>query len=262
MSALSLGRSWRAGLANQTRREASMWWATGRWWRRSAAWTLMLGGLLAGVLWVIPAIMAGEGVGDAMTVDVVQGAAQFTELAAFVTAVGVVILTQGILLDEQRSGLHEWLLSKPLSRPALVLAKLAGHASGLLVALVLAPWIGIYLLLSIAAGQPWPLGRFLGTVGLMGLFALFHLVLVLAISALFGSRGAVLGITLGLLVGADLLVAAAPWLADGLPYLLPRVAAALLATGDLAEAGPAVATAVAAAAFTAVAVWAFDRRTR
>lgn len=170
------------------------------------------------------------------------------------------ILTQGVLLDEQRSGLHEWLLSKPLSRPALVLAKFAGHASGLLVALVLAPWAGIYVLLSIAAGQPWPLGRFLGTVALVGLFVLFHLALVLALSALFGSRGAVLAIPLVLLVGADLLVAAAPWAADGLPYLLNRVAAALLATGELTAVGPAVATGVATAVLAAVAVWRFNRQ--
>jgi ABC-type transport system involved in multi-copper enzyme maturation permease subunit len=260
MSALSVGGTLRAGLANQTRREASMWWGTSRWWRQGLVWTVLLGGLLAGVLWVLPAIMAGAEGSDVAAMDLAQGAAQFTELAAFVTAVGVVILTQGVLLDEQRSGLHEWLLSKPLSRPALVLAKLAGHGSGLLFSLVLAPWLGIYLLLSLAAGQPWPVGRFLGAVGLVGLFALFHLALVLALSAVFVSRGAVLGIPLALLVGADLLVTAVPWAADGMPYLVNRVAAALVATGVLAAPGPALATAVATAALAAVAVWRFNRQ--
>jgi hypothetical protein len=71
--------------------------------------------------------------------DLVEAAAQFAELATVITAAGVVILSQGLLLDDQRGGLLEWLLSKPLSRLALLLAKLAGHTSGLLAAIVALP---------------------------------------------------------------------------------------------------------------------------
>lgn len=45
-----------AGFANQLRREAATWWGTRRWWWQSAAWTLGLGGILAAMLWVVPAI--------------------------------------------------------------------------------------------------------------------------------------------------------------------------------------------------------------
>jgi ABC-type transport system involved in multi-copper enzyme maturation permease subunit len=177
-----------------------------------------------------------------------------------VSAIGVVILAQGVLLDEQRSGLTEWLLSKPLSRPALVLAKLAGHSSGLLVSVVLVPWAAVYVLLSVAAGTPWPVGRFVGTVALVGLFVVFHLALVLALSALSGSRGAVLAVPLALLVTADLLVSMAPWAADAMPYLVNRVGAALLATGDVAAVGPLLATAGWTVALAGAAVWRFNRQ--
>jgi hypothetical protein len=116
MSTLTGGATMLAGLGNQARREASMWWSTGRWLRQALVWTFLLAGLLTAMLWVLPAVFADID-GAAMTDDAVQVAAQFTELAAFISAVGVVILVQGVLLDDQRSGLTEWLLSKPLSRP-------------------------------------------------------------------------------------------------------------------------------------------------
>ncbi len=249
-----------AGLANQTRREASTWWATGRWWRQSLVWSVLLGGLLAAMLWVLPGVLAGVEGAEAPSAEASEVAAQFTELAAFVSAVGVVILTQGVLLDDERLGLTEWLLSKPLSRPALVAAKLIGHASGLLVTVVAVPWLVVYALLWVADGQAWPLGRFLATVGLLALFVLFHLALVLALSAVTGSRGAVLAVPLALLVGADLIAATAPWAADVLPYLTNRVAAALLVTGDLVAVGPVLATAVTTVALAALAMWRFARR--
>jgi ABC-type transport system involved in multi-copper enzyme maturation permease subunit len=260
MTALPAKMPWLAGLGNQTRREAAMWWSTGRWRRQALVWTLVLGGLLAAMLWVLPAVFAGIEGAEAMTDDVVQVAAQFAELAAFVSAVGVVILTQGLLLDDQRSGLTEWLLSKPLSRPGLLVAKLFGHSSGLLVSVVLIPWAAVYALLSRAAGAPWPMGRFVATVALIGVFVIFHVALVLALSALTGSRGVVLAVPLALLVGADLVVTAAPWMADGMPYLLNRVAAALLATGELAAVGPPLAAVAGAVVLAAVAVWRFAQQ--
>lgn len=252
--------TWLAGLGNQTRREASMWWATSRWWRQAIIWSVLLGGILAGMLWVFPGVLAGIEGADAVTMDVLEAAAQFAELAAFVSAVGVVIICQGLLLDDDRLGLTEWLLSKPLSRPALVLAKLVGHASGVLFSIVLVPWTLAYVLLSVALGQAWPLGRFLGVVALTALFVVFHLALVLALSAVIGSRGAVLAIPLGLLVGADLLVGFVPATANWLPYLINRVAAALLVSGEVVMVWPVIATVVYTLALTAVAVWRFDQR--
>lgn len=252
------GPAWSAGLANQARREASMWWATSRWWRQAVVWSVVLGGLLAAVLWVFPTVL--EGVEGSVAPDATEAAGQFTELAAVISAVGVVIMSQGLLLDDQRSGLVEWLLSKPLSRSALVLAKLAGHAGGLLFAVVAVPWVAVYALLSVGAGSAWPPGRFLGTVALIGLFVVFHVALVLALSALARSRGVVLAVPLALLVGSDVIVGLAPWAADGMPWLLGRIAAALLATGTLVAVWPVVATAVGTVALTALAVGLFGRQ--
>jgi ABC-type transport system involved in multi-copper enzyme maturation permease subunit len=255
----ALTGTWTAGLGNQTRREASTWWATGRWWRQGLVWLAVLGGLFAAMHWLLPSLIA-EVDPTAGSAELTETVAQFAELAALVTAVGVVILGHGLLLDDQRLGLLEWLLSKPLSRPALVLAKLAGHTSGLLVGLVLVPWVAVYALLTVAAGEPWLLGRFLGAMALVALFVVFHLALVLGLSALTGSRGVVLALPLALLVGADVVIGAVPALADGAPYVLGRLAGALLATGQLMAVGPLVATAASTVALFAVTVWRFSQQ--
>jgi hypothetical protein len=260
MSTLTMHKTWGAGLGNQTRREASMWWGTGRWWRQGLLWAALLGGLLVGMLWILPALLAGVEGAQGVSSDTVETGMQFAQMAAIVSAAGVVILAQGILLDDQRLGLTEWILSKPLSRPALVLAKLTGHASGLLAAVVVIPWVAVYAILSVAGGEPWPVGRFLGTVALLGLFVAFHLALVLAVSAWTGSRGAVLAVPLALLVGMDVVLGAAPGLADWVPYLLNRVGAALLVSGDLVAVGPVLATVVWTAVLTMAAVWRHARQ--
>jgi ABC-type transport system involved in multi-copper enzyme maturation permease subunit len=252
--------TWTAGLGNQTRREAATWWATGRWWRQGLVWLVVLAGLFALMYWFLPAMLAEVDPGAGPAADLTETAAQFAELATLVTAVGVIILANGLLLDDQRDGVLEWLLSKPLARPSLVVAKLAGHASGLLVALVLMPSVALYALLTVAASEPWPLGRFLGAMAILGSFVVFHLALVLALSALTRSRGVVLAVPLALLVGADVVLGAVPALAHGAPYVLGRIAGALLATGQLVAVGPLAATAVWTLLLLTVAVWRFTQQ--
>lgn len=248
-----------SGLRNQLRHETGTWWRTSRWWRQSLIWVVIVNGLLAAVLWLVPNLVGGIEDGAAVPqLDLLGSAAQFVEMAAAVTAVGVVILAQGIVLDDRRAGITEWLLSKPLTRPALLLAKLLGQGAGLLTCLVLLPWIGVYVVLSIAAGAAWPLGDFAGAVALVALYVAFHLALVLFLSFVPGKRGAVLGIPLALLAGADVAMTALPWLANVSPYVVNRLAAALLVGGVPPLAGPVLATAASITALVVGAAWRFS----
>ena len=246
-----------AGLGNQTRREAATWWANAHRWRQALVWSVVIGGLLAGMLWVLPAILAGVNGAVAVQLEPVEAAAQFGALAVVLTGAGVVISSQGLLLDARRAGLLERLLSKPLARPALLLAGLVGHSSGLLAAAVVVPWLAVWALLSVAAGQPWSAGRVAGTAVLAALVVLFHVGLVLALSVVTGSRGVVLAVPLALLVGADLISAAAPWTAHVSPYVVGRLAAGLLATGELMAVGPLLATVACTGMLLKLALWRF-----
>jgi hypothetical protein len=246
-----------AGVGNQTRREAASWWTTGRWRRQALVWSAILAGLFAAMHWVFPAVLPAEaGLPEAGLAQTVR---QFTEMAAIVTAIGVVLLTQGLILDERRNGVLEWLLSKPLARPALIVAKFAGHGAGLLVAVIALPWVVAFLLISLAAGEPWNLGRTLAVVGMLGLVAVFHLALVLAISTLTSGRVAVLAMPLVMIVGADLVAAAIPAAFDVLPWSLGRVAGAFLADGVMVTGWPVVATTGWTVALLTVAIYRLGR---
>lgn len=247
-----------SGMGNQLRRESSKWWATGRWWRLALVWTGLIGGLLAAMLWILPRIFTGPGEGD-LPQDVPTIASQFAEMAALVMAVGTIIASQSLLLEDRRSGVMEWILSKPLSRPALILSTFLGQLSGLLVAVVVLPGVAAWVLLSAADTRPWPLRHWLGAVAVLALLVAFQVALVLALNTLTWSRGVALGVPLLLLVVSDPVSAALPQIIAFNPYMTGRIAAGLLATGQVAVAGPLFVAAALTVVLVTLAAWRFSR---
>lgn len=239
------------GFGNQLRRETATWLSTGRWWVQAVTWAILTNVLLAFVLWVVPRLDTGAGV--AATIPVGESAAQFAGMAAVMASVGAVILTQGILLDEREHGLLEWMLSKPVSRGALLWSKFVGHTMPLVLAVVVVPWTGVLLQLSLARGSLYPVTQWLGAVGLVALLVVFQLALVLAVSVLTWSRPLVVALPLAALVGTDLLLAGAPGLFPYLPWQVARLSGPVLSDGTLLTVGPLVAVVVAAALCLAVA---------
>jgi ABC-2 type transport system permease protein len=107
-------------------RESRLWWATRRWWILTLLWTAILNGLLVAFLWIAEQAPAGPD-GQQVMVGVAEVWPQYLPVAALLSTVGVVVLTQGVMLDERRSGTLEWVLTKPVSRTAFVLAKVTAH---------------------------------------------------------------------------------------------------------------------------------------
>ena len=61
-------------------------------------------------------------------------------------AIGVSILMQTAVVGEKRSGTAAWVLSKPVSRVAFIIAKLIANSTGIVVTLVLAQGLIAYLI--------------------------------------------------------------------------------------------------------------------
>jgi ABC-type transport system involved in multi-copper enzyme maturation permease subunit len=244
------------GFSNQARREAGTWWSTRRWWVQALVWTGMVNALLALQLWVVPSLASAIG-GDEMTVQ--ASAAQFAGMASLITAIGVVVISQGVLVDELRVGVLEWMLSKPLSRGALLAAKFVAHSGAILVTAVLVPWVGVLAQLSLADGELWPLGRWLGAVLLVGLVAVFHLALVLALSALTWSRPLIVAVPLVGIFGSDPLVSFLPEAFHVLPWSVGSLAGAVLADGVLIGPSPMISAAVLTVVCLVAAVWGLRR---
>ena len=219
-------------------REAATWWSTGRWRVQMLVWTALLAALLSAMLWLFPALMSG--VGEAALGGVYDTAVQFPDLAAAVMGAGVVLLSQGLVIDERQNGVLEWLLSKPLARPVLVMAKFTGQSAGLLVSVVAVPWAAVYVVLSVADGHPWAIGNALGAGAILALVVLFHLALVLALSACTSSRVIVLPVPLAAIVGSNAVVGMAADAFYVLPWSLGPVASVMMADGVLLSIWPIV----------------------
>ena len=255
-------RGWRMGLASMLSKELAAWWKTRRWWVQCLVALLLLNGELALNL------KGGRGTPNAVG----NATTAFLITAALIVPFAAVSLAQDSILGEKHSGTAAWVLSKPLRRPAYVLAKLIAHALGLFVAWVVLPGVVAYFqLLKPADGWLTPL-RLAGVMGLNYLNLFFFLALALMLATFFNNRGPVLGISLVIAWAgpmpfiSDPIQKYASWLYEILPWRMlidfntGRQLAFYVANGlPLPTVTPIVATALWCVLFTAVAIWRMSR---
>ena len=194
---------WRTGLANLLHKENRAWWASRRWLVQSLVWTVVVSGFPTLILFFMRmAETMGVSapvpeIGDPVNVGVFM----LFWIASLALPIGAIVLVHDAVIGERQQGVTEWLLSKPVSRPAYVLSKLLAHGLGVLVILVGLQGAIAYGLLWLFMGEPFPLPRYL--VGMAGLAVntLFYLALALMMGVLTANRNMVLGVSLGVLVG-------------------------------------------------------------
>ncbi len=147
------------------------------------------------------------------------GALMFFILGSVASVIAVVAKTQGAIIGEKQLGTAAWVLSKPASRRAFVLAKLAVHFRWLLTVTLLLPAIVFYVLITAVSTVPPPPLAFLAGVAILCLGLLFYLSLSLLLGTVFESRGALAGCVFGFMVAGFMLANYAPWLTAGFPWL-------------------------------------------
>jgi len=275
------------GFANLWRKENGTWWCTRRWWMQSLIWFLVLNGLLATVLWapwLQPAPTneaqktASEFTSLEQAPDVLSGIIQdkatagvfvFMLMSGIALPIAAVITAQDVIIAEKQSGTAAWVLSKPVSRPAFILAKLLAHGLAFLAIAVLVQGALAYLQINLAAGELRLGIGFLGGLGLLYLNLMFYFGLTLMLGTLFHSRGPVMAIPLALLLGYQLWLAILPGLALAMPWalvlnILPgglplSVAVALDIPMPAYAAIPVIATVLWCLLFAAISIWRFQR---
>lgn len=278
------GSGWRAGFANMFSKENGAWWRTRLWLIQSLIWLVVLNGLLASVLRV-PADAVAEaqqqmeadaaaGAQIDPTANLVadsqigQGLLVFLLFGGLAVPVAAIILGMETIMGEKQTGTAAWVLSKPLSRKAFLLSKLAANALGILVTCVLLQGIVAYLQVSGKLGMPYPLLSFWSGVGLVFLDILFYLTLTVMLGTLFKSRGPVLGISLALALGGPSMLRVAPkFIATLLPwtFIVPysQTGAPLALSAALGQPletwVPVVATALWCIVFVGIALLRFER---
>lgn len=260
-------RGWLDGFANLFRNENAAWWHTRRWIIHVILWTVLVNGVLASVLWAPQPPAPAAQTGPDTTNPLVLGTLLFVIMGGLATATGAIILMQGTIIDEKKSGTAEWILSKPVSRSAFIWSKLCANGLAALVIMIVLQGVIAYLLVLARLGNAPPLGPFASGIALLGLHLLFYIALTLMLGTLFDGRGPVLGIPLALLFGAQMLMGLAPWLSQIMPWtiIIPAgqngLALAMLAMQGqpLPTTTPIYATAIWIVIFVNVALWRFTR---
>jgi ABC-2 type transport system permease protein len=196
---------WRTGLGNLLGKENRAWWASRQWLVQGIVWAVIINGVVALVLAAMPqqARLMGKPAPTGLEM-LSQGIQILFQIGPAAMGLGAIILVQDAILGERQLGITEWLLSRPVSRSAYMLSKLLAHALGVLVILVVLQGALGYGLLWRVTGELVPLPHYL--VGMAGLAVntLFYLTLTLMMGVLTTSRRALLGGTLGMLLGGSM----------------------------------------------------------
>ncbi len=254
-------RGWRAGYSNLFRKENRDWWGTRSWLVQIIIWTAILIGILATVLFTP---MENEPAGGKAAL----GLMVFFVMAGIALPIGVIIMGQDEVLDEKRSGTAAWILSKPVSRIAFILAKISANAIGILLIMVLLEGTLAYALIAGVTGKTFPVLSYLSALGVLYLEVMFYFLLSLMFSAATNSRGAAIGIPMAVLFGYQFVVGIAPWTLQVTPWGLTNAGssnglensiATALVQGQAVAVLPIVATLAWCLLFVGIAVWKFNR---
>jgi ABC-type transport system involved in multi-copper enzyme maturation permease subunit len=212
---LVVEHGWRSGFANLLRKENSLWWGTRKWWVQILVWLVISNGIIAFILWGIP-LFDPSAETNLDTAGINELIKVFLQLEAFFTPFGVMVLSQGLIVNEKKFGTAAWVLSNPVSRNSIIYSKLISHGWAMFIILVMVQSLVIYLQLALKAGSFFNPMSFICATGVICLFLLFFLTLALLLGTLFNSTGPVVGIPIALLIGMSILPqilgGLAPWL--------------------------------------------------
>jgi ABC-2 type transport system permease protein len=253
---LKEGTGWSRGLDNLLSAELGRWFHTKKWWTQILIWAAIVNAILA-------LVVISEDSGGAA-----QLAMLFNIFLGLFATFGVFILMQGAIVGEKQSGTAAWVLSKPVSRSAFLLAKLTANTVGVALTIVLVQGLIAYLLIYAGSGTLLPPLGFLGGLGVQLVHLFFYITLTLMLGAAFSKRGPVIAIPLLFLFVQELLMGFFPILAKLLPWTLVvppdggeylSVAAALMTGSQPLSYLPLATTLGASVLFVALALWIFDR---
>ena len=244
-------QGWGTGFSNLFRQESNKWWGTRRWLKYTIVWVLLANS--------IPLIIFFDDV-ETSTAETLH---LFIIMVMLVSIVGVIITMQGVIIGEKQSGTAAWLLSKPVARPAYILARLSATGLATLLIMLIIPAIAAYGLMTQLGGNQVDIHSFVLAMGIAAVFMVFLLTLTLMLGTVFNSRAAVIGIPMALLLFAEfyegLLARYAPGLLDYDPMMLLELADGVALGSPLGSVTPLIATAVWSLLLVVLALWRFGR---
>ncbi len=267
------GRGSLVGFGNLFQASNASWWHTKKWLVHTLLWSFILGGIFTAGVWSVPIETVTEvtGAQSPLSLGAIlqnkfgMALMNFFLYAGMALPIAAIITGQDAIIGERITGTGAWLLSKPLSRAAFILSKLAASTIGLVVTGIIIQAVLAYAQLSLKIGAPWSPG-FLAAMGMVFLNLFFYLTLTFMLGSIFTNRGIVLGVSVGLALAGPLALHSIPILKDLTPWNffmpLDNVVPPCLpmALGQpVQNVVPIIGTAVTCLVFIAVTLWRFQR---
>lgn len=247
------------GFSNLLKRESKKSWTGRRILTQTMLWILLIDGLLAFSLFIMPTMTDPDG--NLLFEDnpMQTSSEMFVGLCAVALAIGVIVMMQDAIIQEKQTGTAAWILSKPVSRFAFISAKFAAGTMVLLFLMILPTALGAYALFWMYEPGAITLPHLFAAMAVIALHALFYLTLSLLLGTLTDRRGLLLAVTFGSLLGGGLVPVMA--LVKISPWQLQQVALFMLQGQSLGsiETNMLLATAVWCLLFFAGALWQFER---
>jgi ABC-2 type transport system permease protein len=167
---------WRMGLSNMVRKEFTAWFGSSAWWKQALLWSVVLSFI------VVSGAVAGPEFGILM----------FVLMGSIFMTIATIINSQEFILEEKRTGSAAWVLSKPLSRTAFIVAKLFPNAINLTVSLVFIPGAVVFTLMFLLTGGATSFTFFLGLIPL-AFWVIFLEFFTICLGTFFEKEGEVMG---------------------------------------------------------------------
>ncbi len=250
-SELSTIRSsgWRLGFGNLVRRELSQWFGTRTWLMQAMFWGLILGGL---TLMLVGTTESGSTPEE----QIATGLMLYTIFGSIFPAIVIVIFSTGAILEEKERGTAAWVLSKPVSRTAFVLAKMFVGVLSYGVSLVLLPGLVVFSILYLSVGAI-PIGPFILGLGPILLWYTFVHFLCICLGTVFNTVGPVAGpasVSLFFVNAFDL-----SGIGAYTPWTLSFVARDLMLGLPVTSVSPVITTLIILIVLLIIAIWRFGK---
>jgi len=257
MTTLTLTQSsgWSAGFRTLVGKEMASWWKTRRWLIHMILWPIAING----IVFIVGMEMRKSGTPERGINEFME---IFFQLGGVFGMVGAIVATQGAIVGERRLGTAAWVMTKPVSRHAFVLAKFVANSFTFLILSVLWPAL-------VVLGECWffwhrlpPMSSFGEALGVLAIHQVFYLALTLMLGTLFQSRGPVAGVALGFWIGGQILMNFIPqWIVLLTPWPLVQAlsSVALWHPVKFWIWQPVAAVVVWTVVFISVALWRFSR---
>ena len=263
------GSGWLAGFGNMLAKELGEWFNTRRWLWQLLIWVIIINGFVALLLFILPALASimpelepvAEGAFGGLPPEIGTPFIYYT-MVVMAGAVGAITLAQDEIIQEKQSGTAAWILSKPTARPAFILTKLLSNTIGALIFIVALPGLVTLGEVFLATHQVVPLMPFLAGAGVVLLTLFFYLSLVILLGVLFESRGPVLGIAFGIMLGGALVRSFIPPILFVLPLSMDGIALMVMQGVPLPvmAISQVISAAVLSIVFNLVAIWRFQHK--